>query len=230
MKNLRKKIAILAISFASFLGIQSASAVEGLSVGIALNTAAFMGSGKETMTGSGAATTQKDITEEDGAFKEDGVASIFAEYAVTDVVSLGLERFFDDVTTPENLNVQKSGSGELGSELNNTVKATFKDHTTLYANVNMPFGTYLKLGFHMVDVLTQESLGTGSKYGDTDTTGISVGLGYQYTADNGVFIRAEVSASEYDDVNATSEVDTSKEVEVTEMYGAVGSIKVGKSF
>ena len=61
-------------------------------------------------------------------------------------------------------------------------------------------------------------------------TGISVGLGYQYTADNGVFIRAEVSASEYDDVNATSEVDTSKEVEVTEMYGAVGSIKVGKSF
>ena len=81
----------------------------------------------------------------------------------------------------------------------------------------------------MVDVLTQESLGTGSKYGDTDTTGISVGLGYQYTADNGVFIRAEVSASEYDDVNSTSEADSSKTVEVTEMYGAVGSIKVGKS-
>ena len=94
----------------------------------------------------------------------------------------------------------------------------------------MPFGTYLKLGYHMVDVLTQESLGTGSKYGDTDTTGISVGLGYQYTADNGVFIRAEVSASEYDDVNATNTVDSSKTVEVTEMYGAVGSIKVGKSF
>ena len=229
MKILKTKIAILAISFVSFLGIQSASAVEGLSIGVALNTAAFMGSGKETMTGSGAATTQKDITEEDGAFKEDGVASIFAEYAVTDVISLGLERFFDDMTTPENLNAQRT-SVESGALLSNTVKATFKDHTTLYANVNMPFGTYLKLGFHMVDVLTQESLGTGSKYGDTDTTGISVGLGYQYTADNGVFIRAEVSASEYDDVNATSEVDTSKKVEVTEMYGAVGSIKVGKSF
>ncbi len=229
MKNLRKQIAILAISFVSFLGIQSASAVEGLSVGIALNTAAFMGSGKETMTGSGASTTQKDVTEEDGAFKEEGVASIFVEYAVTDVVSLGLERFADDMTTPENLNVQGT-EGTSGSPVNNTVKATFKDHTTLYANVNMPFGTYLKLGYHMVDVLTQESLGTGSKYGDTDTTGISVGLGYQYTADNGVFIRAEVSASEYDDVNSTSEVDSSKAVEVTEMYGAVGSIKVGKSF
>ena len=230
MKILKTKIAILAISFVSFLGIQSASAVEGLSIGVALNTAAFMGSGKETMTGSGAATTQKDITEEDGAFKKDGVSSIFAEYAVTDVVSLGLERFFDDIATPENLNAQRAGSGENGAELSNTVKATFKDHTTLYANVNMPFGTYLKLGYHMVDVLTQESLGTGSKYGDVDTTGISVGLGYQYTADNGVFVRAEVSASEYDDVNATSEVDTSKKVEVTEMYGATGSIKIGKSF
>ena len=226
MKNLRKKIAILAISFVSFLGIQSASAVEGLSVGIALNTAAFMGSGKETMTGSGASTTQKDITEEDGAFEKDGVSSIFAEYAVTDVVSLGLERFFDDIATPENLNVQQAS----GSDVNNTVKATFKDHTTLYANVNMPFGTYLKLGYHMVDVQTRESLGTGSKYGDVDTTGISVGLGYQYTANNGLFVRAEVTASEYDDVNATSTVDTSKEVEVTEMYGATGSVKIGKSF
>ena len=230
MKILKTKIAILAISFVSFLGIQSASAVEGLSIGVALNTAAFMGTGKETMTGSGAATTQKDVTEEDGAFKKDGVSSIFAEYAVTDVVSLGLERFFDDIATPENLNAQRAGSGENGAELSNTVKATFKDHTTLYANVNMPFGTYLKLGYHMVDVQTKESLGTGSKYGDVDTTGISVGLGYQYTADNGLFVRAEVTASEYDDVSATSTVDTSKEVEVTEMYGATGSVKIGKSF
>jgi hypothetical protein len=37
MKNLRTKIAILAISFASFLGIQSASAIEGLTVGLAMN-------------------------------------------------------------------------------------------------------------------------------------------------------------------------------------------------
>ena len=226
MKNLRKQIAILAISFASFLGIQSASAVEGLSIGIALNTAAFMGSGKETMTGSGADTTKKKITEEDGAFKKDGIASIFVEYAANDVISVGIERFADDVSTPSNLNVQQAS----GADVNNTVKATFKDHTTVYANVNMPFGTYLKLGYHMVDILTQESLATGSKYNDVDTNGISVGLGYQYNADNGVFFRAEVSASEYDDVDATSTVDSSKVVEVKEMYGATGAIKIGKTF
>ena len=229
MKILKTKIAILAISFISFVGIQSASAVEGLSIGAAFTTAAFMGSGKETKTGSGASTTKKDVTEEDGAFKEEGITSIFVEYAVSDLVSLGIERFADDVTTPENLNAQKD-TGESEPLLNNTVKVSFADHTTFYANVNMPFNTYFKLGYHMVDVETKESLATGSKYGDVDTTGISVGLGYQYNADNGIFIRAEVSASEYDDVNSTSTVDTSKAVEVTDMYGAAGSIKVGKSF
>ena len=114
MKNLTKKIAILAISFVSFLGVQSASAVEGLSVGVAMNTSGFMGSGKETMTGSGAATTQKDVTEEDGAFSAD-VTSAFVEFALNDQVSLGVEMFAEDVTTPENLNVQKAGSGELGA-------------------------------------------------------------------------------------------------------------------
>jgi len=225
MKNLRTKIAILAISFASFLGIQSASAVEGLSIGVAMNTAGFMGSGKEVMTGSGANTTKEKITEEDGAFSAD-VTSAFVEYALNDQVSFGVEMFAEDVTTPENLNVQQAS----GSDVNNTVKATFKDHTTLYANVNMPFNTYIKLGYIMVDVATQESLGTGSAYNDVDTTGYTVGLGYQYKADNGVFARLEVSVAEYDDVNATSTADSSKEVSVTEMYGAVGSFKIGKSF
>ena len=229
MINLRKKIAILAISFVSFLGIQSASAVEGVTVGVALNTAAFMGSGKETMTGSGGDATKKKITEEDGAFKKDGIASIFVEYAANDMISVGIERFADDVSTPSNLNVQQTKTTGTGN-INNTVKATFKDHTTVYANVNMPFGTYLKLGYHFVDILTQESLATGSKYNDVDTNGVSIGLGYQYTADNGVFFRAEVAASEYDDVDATSTVDSSKVVEVKEMYGATGAIKIGKTF
>ena len=225
MKNLRTKIAILAISFASFLGIQSASAIEGLSVGLAVNTAGFMGSGKEVMTGSGANTTKEKITEEDGAFSAD-VTSAFVEYALNDQVSFGVEMFAEDVTTPENLNVQQAS----GSDVNNTVKATFKDHTTIYANVNMPFNTYLKLGYVMVDVATQESLATGSAYNDVDTTGYTVGLGYQYNADNGIFARLEVSVAEYDNITAASTVDSSKEITVSDMYGAVGSFKIGKSF
>ena len=226
MKYLRTKIAILAISFVSFLGIQSASAIEGMSIGLAYNKAGYMAMGKETST-SGAGTTKK-ITEEAGAFETD-VASAFVEYAVSDVVSIGVEMFMEDITTPTNTNKQRT-TVEGGAELTNTVKATFKDHTTIYANVGMPFNTYLKLGYHMVDVATQESLGTGGAYPDVDTTGYTVGLGYQHTADNGVFARLEVSVSEYDNVSAVNSNESDKEITVSDMYGAVASIKVGKSF
>ena len=219
MKILKTKIAILAISFVSFLGIQTASAMEGLSLGVGLNYSAFMGKGKETATSSG--NEVKTITEEDGAF-DTTVGSVFAEYAVSDQVSFGVEYVVEDMTTPENTNVQLT--------LTNRVKATFKDHTTLYANINMPFNTYLKLGYAMVDVATQESLDTGGAYPDVDTTGYTVGLGYQHNADNGMFIRAELSASEYDNVSATNTNEADKEITVSDMYGASASIKVGKSF
>jgi len=227
MKILKTKIAVLAISFVSFLGIQSVNAApEGFSLGIAYNKAAFMGSGKETST-SGAGTVKK-ITEEDGAF-EDDVASAFLEYAVSDVVSFGVEYYLSDMTTPTNTNKQRA-SVESGAELTNTVKATFKDHTTLYANINMPFNTYLKLGYHMVDVATQENLGTGGAYPDVDTTGMTVGLGYQHSADNGMFARIELSVSEYDNVTAQNSNESDKEITVSDMYGAAASFKVGKTF
>ena len=36
---------------------------------------------------------------------------------LNDQVSFGIEMFAEDVTTPENLNVQQSGSGENGVDL-----------------------------------------------------------------------------------------------------------------
>ena len=226
MKILKTKIAILAISFVSFLGIQTASAMEGLSLGVGLNYSAFMGSGKETAT-SGADTTTKKITEEDGAF-DTTVGSIFVEYAASDAVSIGIERL---LKIWKHLQIQTySISATDQTTLTNRVEADFKDHTTLYANISMPFNTYLKLGYAMVDVATGEALGTGGAYPDVDTTGYTIGLGYQHTADNGMFIRAELSASEYDNVSATNTNEADKEVTVSDMYGATAALKIGKTF
>ena len=144
-------------------------------------------------------------------------------------MSFGVEYYLSDMTTPTNTNKQRA-SVESGAELTNTVKATFKDHTTLYANINMPFNTYLKLGYHMVDVATQENLGTGGAYPDVDTTGMTVGLGYQHSADNGMFARIELSVSEYDNVTAQNSNESDKEITVSDMYGAAASFKVGKTF
>ena len=53
MNNFKTKIAVLAICFLSFAGIQTASAVEGLSIGAAMNYSGFMARGKEAATSSG---------------------------------------------------------------------------------------------------------------------------------------------------------------------------------
>ena len=225
MKNLKTKIAILAISFVSFLGIQSASALEGVSLGVGYNYSGYYGVGKETST-SGAGTA-KQITEEAGAF-DDTVASVFLEYAVTDMVSLGLEYLMEDVETPENVNVQNLDKS--ATAVNNKVKADFEDHTTLYANINMPFNTYLKLGYVMVDIATKESLGTGGAYGNVDTTGYTAGLGLNIDLESGIFVRTEISATSYDDVSTTNSSETDKVVSVSDMMSATAALKIGKSF
>ena len=217
MNKFKTKIAILAMSFVSFVGVQSASALEGLSIGAAMNYSGFMAMGKETKDVAGT----NEITEEFGAFQAD-YASVFVEYAYSDEVSIGLERHIEDITTPTNTNLKNAST--------NLVKATFKDHTTLYANINMPYNTYFKLGFSIVDVATQETLATGGSYPDVDTHGLTAGLATFY-ADNGMFIRTEISVASYDDVSATNAADgNAQKVDVTDMMGATATIRIGKSF
>ena len=227
MKNLRTRIAVLVISFVSFLGIQTASALEGLSIGLGMNQAAFMGTGEETSTSGGTTTKRNRDGKETGMFT-DTVGSAFVEYNVG-MVSLGVEYFLEDVTTPENTNSQGT-TGVSGANVDNKVKASFQDHTTVYANVNFTENAYLKIGYVMADVATEETLGTGGAYPNVDTTGYTVGLGYQHTVDNGFFARIELSASDYDDITAKNSNETDKEVSVSNMYGAAASLKVGKKF
>ena len=228
MKNLKTRIAVLAISLVSFLGIQSANSasLEGLSIGIGYNSAVFMGTGKETST-SGAGTARNTDASDTGVF-QDSISSAFVEYNLG-MVSFGVEYFLEDVETPENTNKQRS-SVESGALQTNKVSASFEDHTTVYANVNITENAYLKVGYVMADVVTQESLGTGGAYPNVDTTGYTVGVGVQHIADNGFFIRVEATASEYDNVTAKNSNETDKEVSVSNMYGAAASLKVGKSF
>lgn len=226
MKNLRIRLAVLAISFVSFLGIQTANAVEGFSVGVAYNSAAFMGTGKETSTSGGG--TKRNVDHEETGVFQDSITSAFVEVNVG-VVSVGVEYHLEDLQTPENTNEQRT-SVESGALQTNTARATFEDHTTIYANVNFTENAYLKVGYLMADVATNESLATGGAYPNVDTTGYTVGLGYQHTVDNGFFARIELSASDYDDITAKNSNETDKEVSVSNMYGAAASLKVGKKF
>ena len=219
MKKITYKIAILVIASLPFLGINSAAAAE-FSIGVAGQISGFYGVGKETSTSSG---SNRATTEEAGAF-DDSNAAVFVELAASDIISLGIEYIPSDIDTPTNKNVQDT--------LTNTVTATFSDHTTLYANIGLPIlsGAYLKVGYIMVDVTTNEVLGTGGAYPNVDTTGITAGLGYNYDLDNGIFVRAEVSAAQYDDVSAGNTNEADKIVSVSDMMSATAQIKLGKKF
>ena len=47
---------------------------------------------------------------------------------------------------------------------------------------------YFLLGVSTVDILTEETLGTGGRYPNSDTTGVHFGLGFEKDMDNGMFI------------------------------------------
>jgi hypothetical protein len=207
------------------------------SIGMSLNNAAFAAEGNERV-GSDTGTTQS-VTEEYGAFAEKYV-SIFLEAEFGDVLALGLEYVPSGINTPTNTSRESEDSavGSNGSG-NSSVSADFEDLTTVYARINvLPLGgTYLKFGFSQVDVIINESMESGNTYSDVDTEGYTAGIGYAHEVANGFSIRAEVMASQFDDVQTDNGVTTASVsnggrnvVQVESMWGAKGTLSLVKSF
>jgi len=217
MKKLLSAL-IVTFSLISFSAVQSAE----YRLGVGVSDGAFHGYGKET--------NGTDVTEEAGVF-EAGYGVIFGEIAVNDTVSFGFEYVPGDFSTPTNTNIQSDiTTSATATVQTNTVRATFEDLYTVYAQANIWGNIYAKLGFMQVSVISAESLGTGGSYGDEKTDGYVFGLGYNHDLDDGMFVRLEVQASKFDDVEATNSTDTTKKVKVSEMMGAQGSIRIGKTF
>ena len=198
------------------------------SVGISFNNAAFAGEGNERV-GSDTGTTQS-TTDEYGAFAET-YGSIFLEAGFGDVISLGIEYVPSGISSPTNTSRENEGS-------NSSVSADFEDLTTVYAKINVPLGgTYLKFGFSQVDVVINDKMASGNTYKDVDTEGYTAGIGYAHEISNGFSIRAEVMASQFDDVQTDNGVTTASVanggknvVQVESMWGAKGTVSLVKSF
>ena len=230
------------MAIGSIMGLSSqAFAVgEGFSIGLSGSNTGFYGVGKETVD-HGSNTGQRTTTES-GAFGAE-IFSVLVEFD-TGPVSFGIDYTFTDIDTPENVNRQGSGTrscdsdnacGSDSTDVINKVSATFENHTTLYAIVPVIWGTYIKAGMVYTDVVTTENLATGANYPDVSTEGYTVGIGYQQDMDNGLSIRVEATAAQYDDVSASSSTPDStetvaKKVDITDMMSARGSISIVKSF
>ena len=227
MNKLTKALLIIVTSLAF---TNYASAFE-FSAGVAGNLQVYAGKGVEHNGG----TTGGNLQEANGAFDSSHVA-VFLEGNVTDTVTIGLEYVPEAIESPENVNVQRDGTvgGDYngGSDKTNKASVEYEDITTLYANISLPVveGSYLKLGYVSMDVITTESLGTGGSYNDVDLDGILVGAGYKRMGDNGMFVAVELTIADMDDVEATNTTDTTKKVQVKDIYGATASLRIGKTF
>ena len=98
--------------------------------------------------------------------------------------------------------------------------------TSLFLNDSI----YVKAGYSYGDVLTKEILGTGGAYPDTDIDGVVVGLGYDRDLANGMFVRMEVQAMEYESVQVTNSNDSTKKITVDGVGGYGAKLSIGKSF
>ena len=217
---------LMTIIFSIFFVHSNASAEIGLNVGVSGQLGLFAASGSET---TGGLATHKDNGSEYGAA---GWGSIFVEKTLGERFLFGVdyvpsaletdtvETAKDDMRTDDASTVSKS---------TNKVQIDFEDLTTFYLGVNLTENFYAKAGLVRVDVITNESLETGSTYGNTDLDGTVFGIGYNKSMDNGFFIRAEGNYMNFDGASLTSSANSNK-ISLTSLDGVSGKISIGKTF
>tara|TARA_A100001015_G_scaffold301563_1_gene388558 strand:+ start:342 stop:998 length:657 start_codon:yes stop_codon:yes gene_type:complete len=192
---MKKTILVLTIAMLTFVGKAYAEVSYGISAAIT----------KIDATG----------TETEGGEKNNGSAdntviipSIFAEYAYSDSISIGLDYIplKADVSnkTKSRTDTETSVTGTATAtttERSQKAQAELKNHLTLYANFALTDTYYVKGGLAFVELDATESLGTGSKYGSEDIFGGVLGVGAQSGNQ-----RFELIYTDYEDISLTSSV------------------------
>ena len=245
MKKFKIYIASLLFVFASSLPANAIEMptidVDGLAMGVTVTAGAYRASGSET-EGTTAGTKEKSSEE---VVMGVGYPSIFVEYSIEAAggLTLGIDYVPDTLSTEAtsrrdyNYNPTDGTKNCAGTDCDsgrqdqtNTVDADFEDLITVYVSMPIP-GTnaFVKAGMKTVDVVTKESLDTGSQYNDTDLDGVMVGFGWTAEVGNGVFLRAAADYTDFDDLSLTSTTNTDNKVEAS-LEGVSASLSIGKSF
>ena len=127
--------------------------------------------------GSGTETTRDSLEKNDGsASNKVGIGSIFVENNFGSF-SLGIDYipFKADVSDKVKSRTDSATDGDSGTY---TAQAELSNHITIYALYPFGNGAFIKAGVAQVDVATQESLNSGSTYGDDTIYGGQIGLGF----------------------------------------------------
>jgi hypothetical protein len=206
-----------------------ASAELGVNVGVSGQLGVFQATATET-EGSTTASS-RETTGKESAVAAYGYMSIFLEKTLgrvaigVDYVPGSLETETYDRTRGDLL-AETSGAS---STVTQKVQVDFDNLMTGYVNLMVTDNFYLSAGLMNVDVTTNETLGTGSTYGNTSLTGSTYGFGYHHAFDNGMFMRASAGIIQFDGKTLQS-ANGENAIILDELNGANGKLSIGKSF
>jgi len=221
-----------------FLIGNSANAVE-FSIGASANGGVFDATGNEVRSESGSTLANKSRTEDLYLL----YGSVFGEMHLPDLplpvnarvgisyVPYALESETTE-STQKSLTAAQGGTGE--ADRTQKVQVDLEDLASIYLSLYNDDGYFVKVGAMQGDLVTNESLDSGSTYGNTTLEGVMAGVGLERNLDNGMFVRAEVNYTQYDNItlNATtaSGDSHSNKITVKDLSGFTGALSIGKSF
>ena len=208
-----------------------------IAIGGSVNYGGYVASGTEVEGGGNTSATQGAETAHRTAAMEVGYTSAFFEISMADRLTIGVEYMAAEVETDQEERTDTvSPDAAVISEANqgtSTVKVEFKDMITTYAELRLFNGMYAKFGAMEIDVESKESLHTSSSYGNLSLDGITYGIGYKNSWDNGVFLKTETMMHDWDDfkMTATSADATPNGNTISgNLDGAILSVRLGKAF
>jgi hypothetical protein len=222
-----KKI-IIAL-FCGLFSFTAAHAEFGINIGVSGQVGQVTANGSETVN------SKKNTADEVEAVF--GTASFFVEKTLDFLpgplarLSLGYDYVPHDIGTGTGGNTRvdsQEGKNDPIVTKTNEVKAEFENLNTIYLTANLTDWLYVKAGLVEVDVITKETLETGSSYGNASLDGELYGIGVATKNDNGFFARLEANWMDIDGVTLTS--TSNNTVTLDGIDTASARISVGKSF
>ena len=208
MKNIKT------IAFALIMSFVTSIALAETRVGLNVTYHMFEGTGSETLRQSNAVTN---YDEEDSVV----APSLFLEFMSDSGVGVGV----DYVPVAEIGSGVGADDDDAETSGSNNVSAEFASHTTFYAIAERPDGFYGKLGYVVADIDTTENLSTGDAYPNTDTTGLMIAVGKNFTTVNDLMIRGDLSYTDYQSVTITSTGGSTVKADVESVAATVSIVK-----
>ena len=226
---MNKTITTLAGLFLILSSVAS-HAAGGWAVGISASSNTLDTAGKEDTDNNGTIDATKNVSD------DFSVGSIFAEFTnMGDKfgITFGADYIpFEADIDKRSITQTSMTTSATETSGTNSVEGTVKDHYTLYIQPGimikpstMLYGT---LGYSSATVNGKSTSITHTDINkDQDLEGTKIGIGIKHVYDNGIFVKADYSQTEYDTVSFTTDNDTKASADLDNKSYA---LSIGKQF